>query len=57
MCEDRAVYQYAADSLCGAGLLTVCGPVKGNLALTVRDADVGIVFDQEAYVFWSVIKC
>lgn len=51
------VYQYTADSLCGTGLLTVCGPVQGDLALAVWDADVGVMLDQEANVLWSVIKC
>ena len=51
------VYQYTADSLCSAGLLAVCCPVQRDLALTVRDADVGVMLDQKANVFWSVIKC
>lgn len=50
------VYQYTADSFCGTGLLTVCSPVQGDLAFTVWDADVGVVLDQKANVFWSVIK-
>lgn len=51
------LYQNTADGLCGAGLLTVCSPVQRDLALTVWDANVGIVLDQETNVFWSVIKC
>lgn len=50
------MYQDAADSLCGAGLLAVCSPVQRNLPFVVRDADVGVVFDQEADVFGPVIK-
>ena len=50
------VYQYAADSLCGAGLLTVRCPVQRDLALAVWDADVGVMLDQKANVFGSVIK-
>lgn len=51
-----SLYQYAADSLCGAGLLAVCSPVQRDLPLTVWDADVGVVLDQKANVFWSVIE-
>lgn len=50
------VYQDAADSLRGAGLLAVRSPVQRDLAFVVRDADVGVVFDQEADVFGPVIK-
>ena len=56
VCVNAGVYQYTADSLCGARLLTVCGPVQRDLALTVGDADVGIVLDQKAHMFRSVIK-
>lgn len=56
VCGLDVAYQYTADSLGGTGLLTVCSPVQGDLALTVWDADVGIVLDQKANVFGSVIK-
>lgn len=56
MCVHSSVYQYAADSLSGAGLLTVRCPVQRDLALAVRDANVGVVLDQEAHVFRTVIK-
>lgn len=55
-CVFVCVYQYTADCLCGAGLLAVRSPVQGDLAFAVWDADVGIVLDQEADMFWSVIK-
>lgn len=50
------VYQDAVDGLRGTGLLAVCSPVQRNLPFIVWDADVGVVFDQEADVFGSVIK-
>lgn len=49
-------YQYTADSLRGAGLLTVCSPVQRDLSFVVWNADVGVMFDEEANVFWPVIK-
>lgn len=57
MCMHSRVYQYTADSLRSAGLLTVRCPVQRDLALAVWDANVGIVLDQKANVFWPVIKC
>lgn len=57
VCVHKSVYQYTADSLSSAGLLTVRCPVQRDLALTVWDANVGIVLDQKANVFRSVIKC
>lgn len=56
VCVHSDVYQYTVNSLCGAGLLTVGSPVQWDFAFTVWDADVGIVLDQKANVFWSVIK-
>lgn len=55
-CVKCSVYQYAADSLRSTGFLTVRRPVQRDLALAVWDADVGVVLDQEADVFRSVIK-
>lgn len=57
VCVHNSVYQYTANSLCSAGLLTVRCPVQRDLALAVWDADVGIVLDQKANVLRSVIKC
>lgn len=51
------MYQYAADSLRGTRLLTVCSPVQRNLALAVWDPDVGVVLDQKADVLRSIKKC
>jgi len=56
VCVHNSVYQYTADSLCGAGLLTVRCPVQRDLALAVWDPNVGIVLDQKANVFRSVIE-
>lgn len=50
------VYQDTADSLRGAGLLTVRCPVQRDLSLAVWNADVGIMFNQKAYVLRPVIK-
>lgn len=51
------MYQDTADSLCRAGLLTVCGPVQRDLPLAVWNSDIGVVFNQKAYVLRPVIKC
>ena len=55
VCGGRA-YQDAADRLRGAGLLAVGGPVQGDLTLAVRDADVGVVLDQQTHVFRPVVE-
>ncbi len=52
----NGVYQYTADSLRCAGLLTVRCPVQRDFALAVWDANVGIVLDQKANMLGSVIK-
>lgn len=57
VCAHNSVYQYTADSLRSAGLLTVCRPVQRDLPFAVWNADIGIMLDQEANVLWSVIKC